>query len=103
MACGSVREQVDITYESGCLIHHTFPTPHCLAYHQGRISLDVDDVAATHSNASDRAGVECKYIHYELIPVTNTDGVKGGGEGVRRTGEGSHIQESIAVRSAPCQ
>ena len=95
MVCSSVREQADIPYESGCLIHHTFPTPHCLAYHQGRVRLEVDYVTGIHSDAPDKAGVERSYIHYELILVTNTDGVKGGGEGVRRTGEGSHIQDPI--------
>ena len=103
MVCGSVREQADIAYESGCLIHHTFPTPHCLPDHQERVRLDFDCVTGIHSDAPHKAGVGCVDSHYELICTTHTDGVNGGCEGVRRTGEGSLIQESIVVGSAPCQ
>lgn len=41
---GSIWEEVDIACESGCVIHHTFPTPHCLPDYQGRIWLDAEGV-----------------------------------------------------------
>ena len=103
MVSGNVGEEADTACESGHWIPHTIPTPHCLHDHQGRVRLEVDGVTGIRNDAHDKSGVQCRYIHYEVIPTTHTEGVNGCGEGVRRTKEESQIQESIEVRSAPCQ
>ena len=70
---------------------------------QGWVRLEVDGVTGIHSDALHKAGVRWNDCHYELMHTTHTEGVNGGGEGVGRTGEDNHIQESIGIRSAPCQ
>ena len=84
---GNVGEEADTACESGHWIPHTFPTPHCLPDLQGRVRLEVDGVTGIHSDALDKAGVRWSDNHYELIHTTHTEGVNGGGEGVRRIGE----------------
>ena len=87
---GNVGEEADTSRESGHWIPHTFPTPHCLPDLQGRVRLEVNGVTGIHST-----GIGYVDSHYELIHTTRTEGVNGGCEGVRRTGEVSHIQEPI--------
>ena len=100
---GNVGEEADTACESGNWIPHTIPTPHCLPDHQGRVRLEVDGVTGIHSDAPHKAGVRWSDSHYELIHNTHTEGINGNGEGIRRTGEFSHIQESIGGRFTPCQ
>ena len=101
-----VGEEADAACESGHRTPHlTISAPQCPPDPdlQGRVWLEADGVTGIHSDAPHKTGVRRDNSHYELMHTTHTEGVKGGGEGVRRTGEDNHIQEFIGVRSAPCQ
>ena len=84
---GNVGEEADTACESGHWIPHTIPTPHCPRDLQGRVRLEVDGVTGICSDAIHKAGVRWSDSDYELIHTTHTEGVNGGGEGIRRIGE----------------